>query len=137
LAAAPNTLVHGDYRADNILFDPQGEIALLDFQLIGSGSGAYDLAYFVTQSLDLAVATEHERALFERWAERLRSNGVPASDLAGEWDRYRAAALFCLVYPVVASRGMDVSDPRQRALLETMSIRFGRAIEALDLVALL
>jgi hypothetical protein len=32
---------------------------------------------------------------------------------------------------------MDVSDPRQRALLETMSIRFGRAIEALDLVALL
>ncbi|HYD09003.1 MAG TPA: phosphotransferase, partial [Acidimicrobiales bacterium] len=52
LAAGPNTMTHGDYRADNILFAPDGSVALLDFQLIGTGSAAYDLAYFVTQSVE-------------------------------------------------------------------------------------
>ena len=51
LSGAPNTITHGDYRADNILFDDEGNVVLLDFQLTGRGSASYDLAYFVTQSL--------------------------------------------------------------------------------------
>ena len=47
------------------------------------------------------------------------------------------AALFCLVYPVVASRGMDLSDQRQYDLVANMSIRCARAIDDLDLRALL
>ena len=63
---------------------------------------------------------------------------MPEEDLGDElWLRYRKAALFCLVYPVVAGRGMDLSDPRQRALLECMNTRFARAVEQLDLEALL
>jgi hypothetical protein len=137
LSQAPTTLCHGDFRADNILFAPDGSLVLLDFQLIGSGSGAYDLAYFVTQSLDPAVASAHERALFDRWIAGLRAKGVPASDLARMWEDYRKAALFCLVYPVVASRGMDITDPRQRGLLECMMTRNGRAIEELGLADLM
>ncbi len=133
----PRTLTHGDYRADNILFQPDGAPVLLDFQLIGSGSGAYDLAYFVTQSLDPDVASTHERALFERWTARLQSQGVPADDLSRMWDDYRTAALFCLVYPIVASRGMDLNDPRQHGLVECMSTRVGRAIDELGLAELL
>ncbi|HVF32560.1 MAG TPA: phosphotransferase [Acidimicrobiales bacterium] len=132
----PRTMTHGDYRADNILFQPDGAPVLLDFQLIGSGSGAYDLAYFVTQSLDPEVASTHERALFDRWCDRLRANGVPAGDLARAWDDYRTAALFCLVYPIVASRGMDLADPRQRGLVECMNTRISRAIDELGLAEL-
>ncbi len=51
LAEAPTTMIHGDYRADNLFFEADGTVAALDFQLIGTGRGAYDLAYFVTQSL--------------------------------------------------------------------------------------
>ncbi len=137
LAATPTTLCHGDYRADNILFDEQGEPALLDFQLIGTGGGAYDLAYFATQSLRSEAAAEHERRLFERWCDGLEAGGVPDLDREAEWLRYRKAALFCLVYPIVASRGMDLSDPRQRELIECMDARFARAVEQLDLEALL
>ena len=129
----PRTMTHGDYRADNILFQPDGAPVLLDFQLIGCGSGAYDLAYFVTQSLDREVASTHERALFDRWTNRLQEGGVPASDLTRMWDDYRTAALFCLVYPIVASRGMDLADPRQRGLVECMNTRISRAIEELQL----
>lgn len=137
LCRAPTTVIHGDFRADNILFAPDASVVLLDFQLIGTGSGAYDLAYFVTQSVTVDVAAEHERALFERWTAGLRAGGVPAEDLGRMWEDYRTAALFCLVYPVVASRGMDLTDPRQRGLLECMNERFARAVEQLDLAELL
>jgi hypothetical protein len=137
LNAGALTMCHGDYRADNILFAADGSVALLDFQLIGSGSGAYDLAYFVTQSLDPDVASAHEKALFDRWTSGLSAAGIPAADLDGMWDRYRKAALFCLVYPVVASRGMDLADPRQYGLIDCMNNRLARAIEELDLATLI
>ena len=137
LNQAPRTLTHGDYRADNILLADDGSIALLDFQLIGSGSGAYDLAYFVTQSLAPEVASANEAALFERWTAGLRERGIPESDLDGMWDQYRKAALFCLVYPVVACRGMDLDDPRQRDLVHCMNTRIGRAIDELGLSTLI
>ena len=136
LAQAPTTVIHGDYRADNLVFCPDGAVAAFDFQLIGTGNGAYDLAYFVTQSLSPADAGAHERALFERWIAGLAAAGVPELDPDGLWEAYRRAALFCLVYPVVASRGMDLDDPRQRGLVTCMLDRFGRAVADLDLVQL-
>lgn len=137
LAGGRNTMTHGDYRADNILFDARHDVALLDFQLIGAGSGAYDLAYFVTQSLDVDVARANERTLFERWIDGLGRAGVEPVDADHEWLQYRRAALFCLAYPIVASRGMDLADERQRHLIECMNSRFARAIDDLDLVELL
>ncbi len=137
LALSPTTLVHGDYRADNILFMPNGRVALLDFQIIGTGSGAYDLAYFVTQSLDAQVAHDHERELFDRWVDGLRRRGVSEDDTARMWQDYRTAALFCLVYPIVASRGMDLSDRRQYELVMRMNSRMSRALTELDLAELL
>lgn len=137
MAEAPTTMTHGDWRADNLFFEPDGSVAAVDFQLIGTGHGAYDLAYFVTQSIDPADASTHERALFDRWIAGLIAAGVPAEDLDGAWEQYRAAALFCLVYPVVAWRGMDAADPRQCGLATTMLQRFERAVVELDLEALL
>jgi len=137
LATPPTTMTHGDYRADNILFTTDDEVALLDFQLSGTASGSYDLAYFVTQSLDPDVASANERALFDRYVAGLRAAGVPEADLGRLWDDYRKAALFCLVYPIVAARGMDLGDPRQRALVECMNGRFARAVEELELDSLL
>ena len=137
LAAAPNTVTHGDYRADNILFAPDGSVVLLDFQLTGRGSASYDLAYFITQSLAPDVAATHETELFNRWRDGLIANGVAEGETTALWDRYREAAYFCLVYPVVASRGMDLSDERQYQLIDNMNSRFARAVDQLNLADLL
>ena len=126
----------GDYRGDNILFDPDGSVVLLDFQLIGSGTGAYDLAYMITQSVDADVAASHERALFNRWLDGLGAAGI-TYDADQAWLDYRKAALFCLVYPVVASRGMDLSDKRQHDLIDAMNTRYARAARDLQLAELL
>ena len=125
------------YHSSLVIRRCDGSLALLDFQIIGTGTAAYDLAYFVTQSLEADVAADQERVLFERWVSALHAAGVPVDETGRLWEDYRLAALFCLVYPVVASRGMDVSDPRQRALLETMSARLGRAIDHLELASLI
>lgn len=139
LVAGPNTLAHGDFRADNMLFTDANELAVLDFQLIGTSSGAYDLAYFVTQSLAVDVASTHEAELFDRWLDALHRYGVSAEliDRNQLWKSYRSAALFCLAYPIVASRGMDLSDPRQYALVESMNARFDRALTELNLAELI
>ncbi len=137
LDLAPVTLLHGDYRADNLMFGIDGAPIAIDFQLIHTGSGAYDLAYFVTQSLDAVTARTSERSLFDRWVDGLIAAGVPAADLDGMWERYRVAALFCIVYPVVAARGMNLDIPREAELVNTMMGRLGSAAAALDLADLL
>lgn len=137
LATAPTTVVHGDYRADNIFFDADGKVVLLDFQLTGGATGAYDLAYFVTQSLLPEVAATNEQALFDRYVAGLIAAGVPEAETGRLWEDYRVAALFCLAYPVVASRGMDLTDPRQYELVASMNRRCARAIDELNLRDLL
>ncbi len=137
LSTAPTTVVHGDYRADNILFDDDDELVLLDFQITGRATPAYDVAYFVTQSLTPELASAHERELFDRYVAGLIAAGVPAEETAALWESYRASALFCLVYPVVAARGMDLSDDRQRELIQSMTTRCARALDELDAAALL
>jgi aminoglycoside/choline kinase family phosphotransferase len=139
MVVGPNTLCHGDYRADNLLFNENNEPVAIDFQLLGTGTGAYDIAYFVTQSLTPEVASKHERDLFDQWVAALITHGAPAGlvDRDALWLHYRTAALFCLAYPVIASRGMDLSDPRQRTLIEVMTNRFDRAVRELNLAELL
>ena len=137
MASTPRTLVHGDYRADNMFFDDDGRVVLFDFQVIGESTPAGDLAYFVTGSLAPATASEIEQALYERWLGALASEGVPESDTAGLWDQYRGAVLFCVCYPMIAGAGMDLTDERQRGLLAATFERFERAAEELSLPDLL
>ncbi|MGA0132212.1 MAG: phosphotransferase [Ilumatobacteraceae bacterium] len=139
LAQGPNTLAHGDYRADNIMFGNDDELVVLDFQLIGTGIGAYDLAYFITQSISADDASTHERELFDRWVDGVLAGGAPKQlvDKKALWQHYRSAALFCLAYPIIASRGVDLSDKRSFELVDCMNTRFDRAVRELNLVELL
>ncbi|MEY3615319.1 MAG: hypothetical protein RLZZ518_320 [Actinomycetota bacterium] len=139
LAQGPNTLAHGDYRADNIMFGKNNELVVLDFQLIGTGIGAYDLAYFITQSISADDASRYERELFDLWIDSVLRNGAPKElvDKKVLWEHYRSAALFCLAYPIIASRGMDLSEKRSFDLVDCMNTRFDRAVRELDLISLL
>ena len=137
LGTTPSTLVHGDYRADNMFFDDGGRVVLLDFQVIGESVPVGDLAYFVTGSLSPATASAIEPGLYERWLQALVSEGVPESETDGMWDIYRGAVLFCVCYPMIAGAGMDLTDDRQRGLLEATFERFERAADELSLPDLL
>ena len=63
LAAEPWTLLHGDFRLDNLLFRPDDDIVVLDLQGLSAGRPAVDVAYFITTALTAEHRTEEERLL--------------------------------------------------------------------------
>ncbi len=75
LGSAPWTMLHGDYRLDNILFRPSGELVVLDFQAVGQGRAGWDVAYFITTALTPDHRVEEE-SLLRRYHDALVSEGV-------------------------------------------------------------
>jgi hypothetical protein len=59
LASSPQTVLHGDYRLDNLAF-AQGRMWALDFQVVALGRGGFDLGYFVCGSVRPDVDEERD-----------------------------------------------------------------------------
>ncbi|WP_422747947.1 phosphotransferase [Mycobacterium sp. WMMD1722] len=130
LARPPQTFLHGDLRLDQLFFatgadDPP--VTALDWQITGKGRGAYDLAYFLTQSLSIETRRACEAGLIERYAQRLAERGIsyPAPQL---WRDYRLTTGWCFAYPVLAAGRVDIVNDRQLALVRAM---FTNAVTAL------
>lgn len=83
LGQAPCTVLHGDYRLDNLLFRPDGEVVVLDYQMITWGRPGWDVAYFITTALSPDHAAQEE-ALLRTYHDALVAAGVddhPFDDL--------------------------------------------------------
>jgi aminoglycoside phosphotransferase (APT) family kinase protein len=114
-----SSLVHGDYRIDNMIFKPDGSrlLAIIDWELSTIGHPFSDLAYQCMQwrfpnyetmrglaSVDrkaLGIPTEEEYVA--KYCERMAIPGIPA------WTYYLAFSFFRLAAIVqgVKKRGLD------------------------------
>ncbi|HEX3705094.1 MAG TPA: phosphotransferase [Mycobacteriales bacterium] len=73
----PRTLVHGDYRLDNMLFpDASTTPMIVDWQTASWGSPATDVAYFIGGSLTTELRREHSVALLDVYYDALVAGGV-------------------------------------------------------------
>ena len=130
----PNTLIHNDYRVDNLLWDGD-EIVVLDFQMSSIASGLLDFAYFVGQSIPTAVRRERFDDLLDAYLAELAANGVTLDrDLAV--DRYRRALVFGFMWPLGLMGGYSTLDPRGRELAEVMLDRHLSAVADSDALSL-
>ncbi|MFN4356216.1 phosphotransferase family protein [Sphingopyxis alaskensis] len=131
---AARTIVHGDLRIDNILFAPGGASCwLVDWQTLGRGSGATDLAYLVGTSIaDPAARAAADRPAFERWIAAIRGRGI-APDADALWTDYRVGALSGYFMAVFASMSVERT-PRGDEMFALMAER--PACQALDLGSL-
>lgn len=97
----PWTIVHGDYRADNLLFGAE-RVVVVDWQTVGLGPAPSDLAYLLGTSLEPNQRRRHERDLVDRYAEGVRAHRVSPDD--GElWTGYRRSSYGGLLMAIVAS----------------------------------
>jgi aminoglycoside/choline kinase family phosphotransferase len=129
------TVVHGDYRLDNLLFDPRPggtRIAVVDWQTCAVGPAASDVAYFIGAGL-----REDDRRAVEAALVRDYHGGLVAAGVDGYgWDRcwrdYRRGTWAGLLMAVGASMLVERTDRGDQMFL-TMASRHAR--HALDLDA--
>jgi aminoglycoside/choline kinase family phosphotransferase len=116
-AQAPRTLLHGDFRLDNLMLAPDGTLAAIDWQLAAWGRGAYDLAFFAAGSIDDVVLAELEPELLARYHRRLLANGVERYDLARARRDYLGGLVMNLPNPVTALVAVPPGNERGAQLL--------------------
>lgn len=110
---APITLVHGDFRMENLLYGTQPqhhEVVIIDWQGPLKARGMFDVALFLGQSTKSDIREQHERALLERYLEGLRTGGVGDIDMAFLWDDYLRCTLYDWVYTAVVAGTLDASN---------------------------
>jgi len=134
IAERPLTLIHGDFRADNILFGPSGapgDVLVLDWQLGNLSLATIDVARLLGGSEPIAERQGHQYEVLEAWHSALIDGGVPDYSYADALYDLRLGALYSLFVPV---RVMDLAKGGQgtrsaRLLDATAQRQFASALE--------
>lgn len=123
--SAPLTLIHGDFRMDNVLFGQkpgQDSIVILDWQGPLKAKGIVDVAVLLGQNTLTDVRRTHERALIERYVRGLASLGVNYP-LATAWQDYLDALLYQWCYCATITGSLDGSNPTAAAWMAQCAAR--------------
>jgi len=135
-AQRPLTLTHGDSHVGNMYFG-DGEVGLLDWQVIRRERGLRDLAYFLVCSVPTELRRAHERELVRSYLARLRQCGVTPPDFDDAWFEYRLNAVHGWIAAVVtsAARGLQPEAVARagvaRASVALVDLETERALAAL------
>ncbi len=117
IAAMPNTVAHFDYRLDNLFFDDAADrVWMIDFQTSSKGGGAYDIGYFISQSVPTDVRRRCEDSLLHTYHDELVSLGVSGYSFDQFFQDYRVGVLYGWIIPVYAVGTLDSSSERAMAL---------------------
>jgi len=132
--AEPATLLHGDFRLDNICFDDAtGEIVLFDWQTMLAGPGASDLAYFISATLPEDAAEAQVNELIGLYHRELAEQGVDLPRDRLRW-QYEVGMLTMLhrVLPTTYPDQMDLGAGRGLPLLQAWISRIYARLEHVD-----
>ena len=130
------SLLHGDYRADNLLFDPQRtRVTVVDWQTLAVGLPARALSYFVATSLQPDERAGVERDLVAAY-RRAMAQYVPGYDDETCWQDYRFGML---QVPMITTLGHAFSAATERGdeMALVMLQRGARAIRELGTLELI
>ncbi len=136
-AEGPQTLVHNDFRLDNIFFQPDGQPVVIDWQLAGRCRGTQDLAYLLSGSMPTDVLRECWDALLRRYHARLSAAGVCGYGLEQCRFHYRQSLLYSLAPGIAMLGRMQLRGGDARGLADTLVLRTLTHATDLDVFATL
>jgi aminoglycoside phosphotransferase (APT) family kinase protein len=132
------SLLHGDYRLDNMLFYPDAaKVTVVDWQTLGVGLPARDLAYFTATSLKPELRSAIEQDLVDEYHRALFDYGVTGYDRETCWRDYRLGMPQALLISALGFAFATATD-RGDDMVLTMLARGCQAIRdlgTLDLIA--
>ncbi|MGE4609385.1 MAG: aminoglycoside phosphotransferase family protein [Myxococcota bacterium] len=131
---APQTLIHCDLRFDNVFFsdrDAEDGPTVFDWQLVGVGAAAYDVAYLLSGGLSADASPETVDGLLLGYHAALVENGVrdyPFDQFMRDYHRG-----LCVALTVVASSdSMQMGDDRGIELMDEWARRTFARIREVD-----
>ena len=134
----PKTLVHGDFRLENVFFGASlGEpgFAVIDWQDISHGEGVSDVAWFIGGCLQVTSKRQvEEQQLLKIYHETLKTNGVNRYTFEACWEDYRLAMSRYFVQAVLMVASLNPEDDRENKLAQAVAERFIAAITDLRLI---
>ena len=135
----PVTLIHGDFRLDNLFFADDGSVAVVDWQLAMRAPGQTDLVYFCANNLTVADRRELEDELIERYVDGVHAAGIPADKVTLDGVRrgYIEGMLFYAVSFGASLLTIDPANERGAALFDELVRRTFAAVDDLDSGSLL
>jgi hypothetical protein len=101
----PFSIVHGDYRLDNVLFGRPGSpkpLTVVDWQTVSWGPPLLDASYFLGAGLGVADRRAQERALVREYYEGLLALGVKGFPWEECWEEYRRRTFHGVLMAVIA-----------------------------------
>ncbi len=131
LSDHPRTIVHGDYRLDNLLFgsrDGRATVIVFDWEFCTRGRGTYDLATFIAEAFPPEVRREEEAGLLRLYHSALLENGVRGYSYDQCLLDYRFSMLDLLLFWIVVGGYCDFGDQRATRYLHNTMERFSAAI---------
>ena len=130
----PFTVVHGDYRLENMMFPPTGDgVVAVDWQGISLGLPARDLAFFVSTSFEIDDRRSVEAHLVDVYHAELVARGVDGYERERCFDDYRFGQLQApLTYIVGCMYATGVRSAASDLMFLTMNRRSCAAIRDLD-----
>jgi len=121
----PVTLLHGDLRADNLLFS-EGRVFIVDWQIAAWGLGSFDLARMIGGSTRHPLSLPEQKQLVRIWHQTLQRGGVRPYTLEEAWQDYRIGVALTLSIPVTNGPTLARLSPRGKKIARRMICRFFR-----------
>lgn len=135
----PRSIVHNDFRLDNMLFGEPGaarELTIIDWATLRWGSVCSDLAYFLGGNLSPEDRRTHEKELVRHFHDELVAHGVADFSFEECWRGYRWMA-FAGVLMAVGAPMVVAQTERGDAMFLMMLTRHCQQVKELDAIALL
>lgn len=127
-------LVHGDYRLDNMLFNKNDELTVVDWQTILAGPVMADFAYFVGGSLKTEDRRNHLEELLSLYISAIGKDAGITRDVA---ERGLREQTFYGVFMCIASPMLVERTERGDTMFMVMIERHCTAVLDLEALALL
>jgi aminoglycoside/choline kinase family phosphotransferase len=118
----PRTLVHNDFRLDNLFFRDDGTPVVIDWQIPANTRGTQDVAYLLSGNFQPDTLSDVWETLLRRYHDALLAHGVSGYD----WEQcrlhYRQSLLYTLA-PGVAMLGAMAIAGDERGLADALVLR--------------